>query len=137
MVVVDASVAAALVLPDEVEVPSPIQERLFAGPVIVPQHWPLEMANALVMANRRKRFGVAGPAAAIAQLHKLNAQLDPATADMALTETMQLADIHKLTAYDAAYLELAIRLRAALASTDTDLVTAARHHDLEVLTYTP
>ena len=137
MVVVDASVAAALVPPDETDVPARVQERLFAGPVVVPQHWSLEMANALVMANRRKRFGAAGPADAIAQLPKLNARGDTATADVAWTEVMRLADAHKLTVYDAAYLELAIRRRAARASTDTDLVDAARRCGIEVLTYTP
>ena len=50
---------------------------------------------------------------------------------------MRLADAHKLTAYDAAYLELAVRVGAALASTDTDLVDAARRCGVEVLTYTP
>ena len=85
MIVVDASLAAALVLPDEAEVPTPIQERLFAGPIVVPQHWPVEVANALVMANRRKRFGAAGPATVIAQLAKLKARPDPETADMAWT----------------------------------------------------
>ena len=137
MVVVDASLAAALVLPDEADVPARIQERLFAGPVTVPQHRSLEMANVMVMANRRKRFGTGGPAEAIAQLAKLNAQHDPATADVAWTGVMRLAAAHKLTVYDAAYLELAIRRGAALASTDSDLVNAARVCGVEVLTYTP
>ena len=137
MLEADAAVAAALVLPDEADVPAHIQERLFAGSVTVPQHWPLEIANAMVMANRRKRFGAGGPAEAIAQLTKLNARSDPATADVAWTEVMRLADAHKLTVYDAAYLEFAIRRGAALASTDKDLLDAARRCGLEVLTYTP
>ena len=136
MVVLDSSVAGALVLPDEPEPPLLVRSRLFAELVLVPQHWWIEIANVLVVAERRKRLTRSARDNAFASLRDLLARSDGLTSDMAWTETMGLADAHRLTVYDAAYLELALRRGATLASIDTDLVDAARALGVDVLTYT-
>lgn len=59
--------------------------------------------------------------------------VDPETNDHASTETLSLARQHGLSIYDAAYLELALRLGAPLATLDTELRATAKALGLHVL----
>lgn len=91
----------------------------------VPSLWPLEMANSLLVAERR---GVIQPNVSEAFLRRLAAlriEVDPETMDPAQPRTLELARQHQLSAYDATYLELALRLDARLASFDRRLMLAA------------
>ena len=91
----------------------------------VPSLWPLEVANALLVAERR---GVIQPNVSEAFLRRLAALrigVDPETLDLAQPRTLELARQHQLSAYDATYLELALRLDARLASFDRRLILAA------------
>jgi predicted nucleic acid-binding protein len=63
----------------------------------------------------------------VAALMSLPIRYDSMTHQLAFTSTYLLAQKHKLTSYDAAYLELAIRLGAALATNDKELIAAARN----------
>ena len=84
----------------------------------MPALWRLEIANSLTVAVRRGRIGVGLRDAALYDLAFLDIAIDPHTNAWAWTATVQLADCFRLTLYDAAYLELALRLASPLASLD-------------------
>ena len=100
-------------------------DKVAAEGATVPGVWPLEIANGLVMGERRGRIKPAESLAFVAMLEQLPITADRATSGRALHETMNLAREHELTAYGAAYLELAMRLGLPLATTDRKLEMAA------------
>lgn len=134
MIVVDASIALAWSFEDErtPEVDQ-ILERVLARGAVVPAIWPLEIANTLQMALRRKRIDAAYRDATIQDLRRLLVVVDAETNTLAWTSTLQLSDRFALTAYDASYLELAIRRQLPLATLDRQLADAARASGIEVL----
>jgi predicted nucleic acid-binding protein len=107
--------------------------RVAAEGGLVPSLWRLEVANALRSAVRRGRCDQSYADRSIARLKRLRLTIDPETDDHAWGETRRLALIHNLTLYDAAYLELAIRRRAPLATCDAVLLKAGQGAGLEVL----
>ena len=125
--VIDASAVLAWCFEDEggPEADALI-EQVAAEGASVPGLWPLEIANGLVMGERRGRISQAESAAFVAMIEELPIVADQATGARALHATMSLAREHELTAYDAAYLELAMRLGVPLATGDRKLRTAAR-----------
>jgi predicted nucleic acid-binding protein len=94
-------------------------------PTIVPAHWCVEVANGLIMAERRKRASQADITEALNLIAALPVLTDEETARRAVSDTAALARQYGLTIYDAAYLELAMRRGASLASSDDRLVKAA------------
>jgi predicted nucleic acid-binding protein len=100
-------------------------ERVAAEGAEVPASWSLEIATGLVTGERRGRVKPAESAAFVAMIEELPIIADRATDARALHETMSLAREHGLTAYDAAYLELAMRLGLPLATGDRELGAAA------------
>ena len=78
---------------------------------IVPGIWPLEVANVLAVCERRNRLSADKVAAFVSMLEKYPITVDEQTAKKAFGEVLSLARSHRLTAYDAAYLELALRHR--------------------------
>lgn len=135
MIVLDASIALAWLLPDEESERAEqviIQARL-AGP-IAPALFPLEVANALRSNMRRNRIDATYRDTALDQLHRIAVARDLETFDPGvLGEIVRLSDLHGLTVYDAAYLELALRLEATLASLDEDLRRAAQAENIDVI----
>ncbi len=99
----------------------------------VPAHWWLEVSNGLLMAERRKRISQAGIAEAIAFIRNIPVSTDSETDSRAVAQTLEMARQYQLTIYDAAYLELAIRTRAVLATLDKALGRAAEAAGVEVL----
>ena len=108
-------------------------DRVVEEGAIVPNPWHLEVANSLTVAVRRKRAGQAFRDDVLRDLGELNISVDGDTAANAWSATVRLADLYGLTVYDAAYLELAQRLRLPLATLDRDLAKAARAAGVEVL----
>jgi predicted nucleic acid-binding protein len=100
---------------------------------VVPGLWRLEVANSLTMAVRRSRIKPDFCRAALADLAILDIATDPSTDTHAWAATLNLADRHRLTLYDAAYLELAHRRRLPLATLDNELRAAARTMDVRLL----
>jgi predicted nucleic acid-binding protein len=99
----------------------------------VPGLWKLEVANVLEMGIRRGRHDAAFRNSTLADLTLLPLQVDVETDRQAWGATLQLADRHRLTLYDAAYLELALRRGLPLASLDAELRAAAQAEGLIVL----
>jgi predicted nucleic acid-binding protein len=100
---------------------------------MVPAHWPLEVANALLIAERRGRITADFRNTALRDLATLRIILDTETSARAWHETLRLAEAYRLTAYDAAYLELAERRRLPLATFDVELRLAAQALNIALL----
>ncbi len=136
MFVLDASVATAMILKEtEVAAPDAILERLAAEGAIVPSVWKHEVANSLLTALRKGRVDWPGCLARLDDLNALPIEVDLHGIDVASTTTFFLAQRHQLTIYDAAYLELAIRLLVPIATFDHALQRAARAEMIELLMY--
>lgn len=93
---------------------------------VVPGLWALEAANVVAKAEAKGLTTEARTQAFVATLMRLNIATDKATASHALGETLSLARRYKLSAYDAAYLELALREGLPLATLDDGLLKAAK-----------
>jgi predicted nucleic acid-binding protein len=102
-----------------------VLDALTEDEAIVPVLWPLEVANVLTLAERHKRIAVAQSSRFLQFLQELPVRLDEQTPYRAFIGILNLARTEKLTAYDAAYLELAIRSNAPLATQDQALRRAA------------
>jgi len=123
--VLDASIAMSWALDDEFAGQSHVAwERLTAAleEVHVPGLWWMELRNALIVNERRKRITPAKTARFLSALSRMHILLDHATEEPVL---MSFARDHELTVYDAAYLELAQRLGLAIATFDKALARAA------------
>jgi predicted nucleic acid-binding protein len=133
VVIVDASTALAWCFPDEANAISDgILFALRGQTLMVPAIWSLEIANTVLVAERRGRL----------KLHQVNRFLE-LLAEMDITEQSQsvgdairnvlpLAHQHNLTAYDAAYLDLSARQGAPLATFDSRLQKACRSAGIEI-----
>jgi len=92
---------------------------------IVPVIWRLEVANGLAMMRRRGRMTGQDATRALSSLAFMPIEPDSETWPRAWTDTSSLAEAHRLTVYDAAYLELALRRGLPMATLDKDLHAAA------------
>ena len=99
---------------------------------IVPDLWHLEAANVLLGAEKRKELETADVERFISQLESLPIQVDPATYHQAFSRTLSLARSYKLSSYDAAYLELAVREGLPLATLDGHLLKAAKKAGVDI-----
>jgi predicted nucleic acid-binding protein len=125
--VVDSSVAIAWCFPDEKDAyPQSVLDGLASERAIVPELWHLEVANTLLVGERRKRSTQANTVAWLGFLTSLPIAVDEETKAHAFGNTLNLAREHNLSAYDAAYLELALRRGLPLATLDDKLKAAAR-----------
>jgi predicted nucleic acid-binding protein len=133
--VIDGSTALGFLMPDE-QVPAAVEalDALERGvPTFAPAHWPLEVANGLLVAERRRRATHAVVTEALHVVLSLPIEIDTETARRVGGETAGLARQYGLALYDAAYLELAMRLGAALATGDAALARAAKKAGVEVV----
>ena len=94
--------------------------------VVVPSFWYLEMANVLLVAQRRHRLTAAQRRTALEELTALQFTIDEEAAQKAFGRISELADEHGLTIYDATYLEVALRRKLWLGSRDEALRNAAK-----------
>ena len=124
--VLDNSITMAWIFEDETDAyAEAVLRRIATHRAIVPSLWPLEVINALIGGERRKRIAEAKISRWINVLTGLPINIDDETNVRAWNETLNLARGHKLSSYDAAYLELAIRRDLPLATIDKDLRNAA------------
>lgn len=132
--VLDVSLSCAWGFADEASEPAwEILERLQVGLAHVPALWLWETANVLVQAERRGRITSAAIRTFLGLLEGLPISIDQPTTGSAWHDTLALARSHRLTSYDAAYLELALRRGLPLATRDKVLQQAARLEGVPLL----
>ncbi len=103
-----------------------VLDLLSVSQAIVPSPWLLEVSNAVLNAGRRNRLTAADSARFLQLLRSLPIQIEDASSiERAWGEILNLARAHRLSTYDAAYLELAMRSGAPLATLDDALHKAA------------
>jgi len=125
--VLDSSATLAWVYADEIAQPiRRVIDLVGEHGAWVPGLWKLEVANILEMGIRRGRHHAAFRNATLADLALLPISVDAETDRQAWGATLQLPERHRLTLYDAAYLELALRRGLPLASLDAELRRAAQ-----------
>ncbi len=131
--VVDASLALSWCFEDEATAETDaLFEQVRDQGAVVPQLWHLELGNVLLQAERRQRIDQAGVGIRLALIADLPILTDHETYSRAWTDILALARRETLTTYDAAYLELALRLQLPLFTRDTALARAARRLELEI-----
>jgi predicted nucleic acid-binding protein len=127
-IVLDASVALAWCFADEKSAYSEAVLDFLANgsQAVTPSIWPFEVANALLAGERRQRITIAQVTSILRRVADLPISVDPAQTDHAFQQILPLARQSQLTEYDAAYLELALRLNLPLATLDAQLKRAAQ-----------
>jgi predicted nucleic acid-binding protein len=126
-IVLDASITMTWCYPDEhSNFAYRVLDLLEHKQAVVPSLWAIEVANALVVGERRQRLTASDIARFFELLRGLSIETDTQTSARALSDTLQLARTHNLSAYDAVYLELAMREGLVLATLDERLKTAAK-----------
>lgn len=133
--VVDASMAVAWVHPGQATAETDaLLEQVGQGiRVVVPALWPVEVANALLVLERRKKLTARERGLALTALRSLRCVVDHEMSSQAFTVLSKLASDLTLSVYDAAYLELALRLELPLACKDGPLREAARRRRVKVV----
>jgi predicted nucleic acid-binding protein len=125
--VLDCSLALSWCFPEE-ETPATerVRLRLESEAAAVPAHWFLEVTNVLALAERRRRIGAATSSAFLALLEEIDLRVDHESPKRAFSHLLPLCRSRRLTSYDAAYLDLALRTGLPLATLDADLRAGAR-----------
>jgi predicted nucleic acid-binding protein len=132
--VIDASAALAWCFDDESTVATrALLDRFEDERAEVPSLWHLEVANALAVSERNGRITPARTSEFIALIGGLPIVVDEQTPGLALSTVLDLARSERLSAYDASYLELAMRRGVALATKDDALAKAARRMGVSLL----
>ena len=125
--VLDASVTMSWSFEDETDAyADTVLDSLQNFRAVVPSLWPLEVANTLLVGERRQRIMQVDSLNWVRLLAALPITVDDETNFHAWTTTMSLAREQKLSAYDAAYLELAMRRNLPIATLDARLRAAAK-----------
>jgi predicted nucleic acid-binding protein len=134
-VVVDASLAVAWVHPGQATPETDaLLDRVGQGMrLVVPALWPVEVANVLLVLERRKKLTSRERGLALNALLSLRCTVDHEMSALALTDLSTLASDLTLSVYDVAYLELALRLKVPLACLDASLREAARRRRVKVV----
>jgi len=132
--VVDCSVAMAWLFHDEATPKTAaLLNRLATETALVPGWWFIEITNVLAMTGRRGRITPTQSDAFIADLGKLGIERDDEAPDRAFTHLLALCRTHRLTSYDAVYLDLAVRRNLPLATLDGDLRKSERKLGIRLL----
>ena len=132
--VLDCSVTMSWVFPDEAsDATDRLRESMLEGRAFVPALWPVEVGNVLLTAIRRGRITADECPGICASLDALPIEIDPVSKSRTWGATLVLAHKHRLSGYDATYLELAVRMQQPLATLDRALGDAGRAEGLDVL----
>ena len=129
--VLDASIAGCWAFRDEDHPRADAAlSRIRTEEAVVPGLWGFEVRNILVVNERRKRIAESDSAGFLRNLARLPIRVDRSPDEAVV---LRLARTHKLSVYDASYLELALRERLSLATLDVDLAAAARGEGVELI----
>ena len=132
LAVIDASVALSFMFADEGGDAARLAELAERTFLLVPPNFRIEVLNAIAMAIRSGRIGADSAATLLRTLEDLDVVSD-AFAAPAPEDTLRLSTVHRLTAYDAAYLELARRMEVPLATLDAALLVAAEREGVPLV----
>ena len=129
----DASIGVAWVHPAQATPQTEaLLQAVYDGAVVeAPALWPLEIANALLVLIRRKKLSADERQRSLIALQGLSVELDYEMSSLAFAKLSTLAVEHRLTVYDAAYLELALRKKLPLGCKDGPLREAAKRCHLK------
>lgn len=132
--VADASIAIAWVHPGQANDESNawLAHVANGAELIEPSLWPLEIANALLVLQRRRKITAGEREEALNLLAAIPAALDHGGSERAFKELSALAHAEGLSVYDAAYLDLSVRLKLPLACRDGPLSSAAGRRRVRV-----
>jgi predicted nucleic acid-binding protein len=126
----DASMALGWLYPRqdsaEATLADQVLDELDSEEFTVPAIWYGELANAIIRGERKGLITPSQTAAFVAELDLADIEIDADSPKLRQSVVLALARAHRLTAYDATYLELALRKRVPLATIDTQLSEAAR-----------
>lgn len=124
--VLDASIVLAWCFPDENAALAKHVAAMFkhGDTALAPSFWPHEVLNALLAGERRKRISAALVRSFLSDLATLPIELEQIAAEIVFERVQSLSRKYSLTAYDAAYLDLAIDRHLPLATLDEDLIAA-------------
>jgi predicted nucleic acid-binding protein len=117
----------------DVDYADAVLDRLGSAEAIVPGLWALEVANGLAVAERRKLLTPARSARFLELVGGLRIRVVHESAPRVLGEVLALARSHQLSAYDAAYLDLAMREGVPLATLDGPVREAAKRCRVPIL----
>ena len=131
--VLDASMALAWIFEraalEEAALANHLLDVFLEHEVWVPRLWHTEVANALLVAERREVITSARTHDFLERLARLPVKTDERSGLSHQETVLQLAREHQLSAYDATYLELTLRLQATLATFDRKLALATKQAD--------
>ena len=125
--VIDNSIVMAWCFQDQTNrFTEAVLDRLETSEAYAPAIWPLEVGNVLLVAERKNLLSKADVIRFLSLVHSLPIIVEQESPDRMLTEILGLARAHRLSTYDASYLDLAMRLGLPLATQDKALTMAAK-----------
>jgi predicted nucleic acid-binding protein len=134
MIVIDASAMLTWCFADErAKNADALMQRMVREGMVAPCNFPLEIVNTLRVGERRKRLTPQEASAFVALVQALRIEVDAETPARAWSDIRLLSLREEISAYDAAYLELAMRRNATLATFDNGLLKAARSNKVPTL----
>jgi predicted nucleic acid-binding protein len=132
--VIDNSVVMTWCFKDELSrYADAVLDRLVISTGFVPSIWPLEVCNVLLVAERKKRIGGADSTRFIALLSELPIIVEQEPPERMIKEIFALAREHKLSSYDASYLDLAMRKGLPIATLDKNIIAAAKRSNVQII----
>lgn len=133
MLVMDNSISMSWCFADQgTEYTTAVLTALADGCAVVPDLWFLEVANVTALAEQRGVLSAADRTRFLELLGGLRKQVDATNPERTWGDVYDLAMKHKLTSYDARYLELAKRMNLPLATADGDLKAAAKRERVQL-----
>jgi len=134
--IVDNSVVMSWCFKDESnQYADAILDSLEESTAVVPPMWPLEVVNVLLVAERRKRLSKADSVRFITLLTQLPITVEQEQPERMMKEILALAREHRLSSYDASYLDLAMRKGLPIATLDRGLRVAAKRTKVPIFTH--
>lgn len=124
--VLDASIVLTWCFPDEDAATAQRVANLFSqgNTAVVPSFWPHEVLNALLVGEKRKRISKELVRSFLNDLAALPIALEQSSQRLVFDRIQRLSREHNLTAYDAAYLDLALNTELPIATLDEELIKA-------------
>jgi predicted nucleic acid-binding protein len=134
LIIVDASLMIAWLLQeDDVLIVPDVYQSLPERDILVPSHWPVEVANALLSNVRRRRIAIEKVDSILEALGVFRINVDAPMAIEQMGDLTHFAASQKLTVYDASYVQLAFEENVPLATLDQDMRMAARHLNIALV----